>query len=357
MFAELIVVGVRGTRPRRRTAECDAPRRLSRRNVRHRPMSSRVGARHPKAGDRGRRPGAGERRRSEVAHSAYGPSAVLTPANLVTLVRFLGVPVFIAMILLWGATGSTFAFGGLLAFSDGVDGWVARRQGTTSSGAFLDPLADKVIVLGALYALVANGTLWWVPVTIIAVREVAMSIYRCADEPAWRLDPRPRGSAKMKTLFQDLAIGLCIAAAAHHLYRAALRSALGGDRDDRRHGRAVLPRRPPGSGGPIGGFRCLRLTRWRGLRRLTSTRNHAHRDRRGRNRAAARPDHRHQLALARRGAGRHRRRRRTSTRRSATTTSGSFSPCVPHSPGATGRSSAGGSVPPRTTSPARRSPR
>ncbi len=146
----------------------------------------------------------------EVARSAYGPSAVLTPANLVTLLRFLGAPVFIAMILLWGASWVTFAFGGLLAFSDGVDGWVARRQGTTSSGAFLDPLADKVIVLGALYALVANGTLWWVPVTIIAVREVAMSIYR------WLMSRRgvsipARGSAKVKTLLQDLAIGLCLA--------------------------------------------------------------------------------------------------------------------------------------------------
>ena len=33
--------------------------------------------------------------------------------------------------------------------TDGVDGWIARRHGTTRSGAFLDPLADKVLVLGA----------------------------------------------------------------------------------------------------------------------------------------------------------------------------------------------------------------
>jgi CDP-diacylglycerol---glycerol-3-phosphate 3-phosphatidyltransferase len=142
--------------------------------------------------------------------TAYGPSAVLTPANLVTLLRFLGAPVFIAMILVWGANWATFAFGGLLAFSDGVDGWVARRHGTTSSGAFLDPLADKVIVIGALYALVANGTLWWVPVTIIAVREVAMSIYRSVVGRRGISIPA-RNSAKVKTLLQDLAIGLCLA--------------------------------------------------------------------------------------------------------------------------------------------------
>ena len=146
----------------------------------------------------------------ERPSSAYGPSALMTPANLVTLVRFLGAPVFIAMILAWDANWVTFAFGGLLAFSDGIDGWVARRHGTTSSGAFLDPLADKVIVLGALYALVANGTLWWLPVTIIAVREVAMSIYRSVMSRRGISIPA-RSSAKVKTLLQDLAIGLCLA--------------------------------------------------------------------------------------------------------------------------------------------------
>jgi CDP-diacylglycerol---glycerol-3-phosphate 3-phosphatidyltransferase len=147
---------------------------------------------------------------AEERRTAYGPTAVMTPANLVTLVRFLGAPVFIAMILLWGANWATFAFGGLLAFSDGIDGWIARRHGATSSGAFLDPLADKVIVLGALYALVANGTLWWLPVTIIAVREVAMSIYRSVMSRRGVSIPA-RSSAKVKTLLQDLAIGLCLA--------------------------------------------------------------------------------------------------------------------------------------------------
>src|SRR5205823_2632421 len=59
-----------------------------------------------------------------------------------------------------------------------LDGWVARRQGSTSSGAFLDQLADKVLVLGALIALVAEGAFWWVPVALIAVREVVISAYR-----------------------------------------------------------------------------------------------------------------------------------------------------------------------------------
>ena len=66
----------------------------------------------------------------------------------------------------------------MLAGTDGLDGWLARRQGTTRSGAFLDPLADKVLVLGAMSALVAIDRWWWVPVALIAAREIAISLYR-----------------------------------------------------------------------------------------------------------------------------------------------------------------------------------
>ncbi len=85
--------------------------------------------------------------------TTFGPSALLTPANGITVIRLLATPVVIVLILRWGANWFTFVFGGLLAMSDGIDGWLARKQGTTRSGAFLDPLADKAVVLGALVAL------------------------------------------------------------------------------------------------------------------------------------------------------------------------------------------------------------
>ena len=66
----------------------------------------------------------------------------------------------------------------VLCTTDLFDGVLARRHGRTRSGAFLDPLADKVLVLGGMSTLVIAGSLWWVPVAIIAVREVAMSVYR-----------------------------------------------------------------------------------------------------------------------------------------------------------------------------------
>ena len=63
----------------------------------------------------------------------------------------------IVLIMVTGADWINFVVWGALSLTDGIDGWVARRQGTTRSGAFLDPLADKVVVLGALFALVAKG--------------------------------------------------------------------------------------------------------------------------------------------------------------------------------------------------------
>jgi CDP-diacylglycerol--glycerol-3-phosphate 3-phosphatidyltransferase len=142
--------------------------------------------------------------------TTFGPSALLTPANGITVIRLLATPVLIVLIMLWGASWFTFVFGGLLAFSDGIDGWLARKQGTTRSGAFLDPLADKVAVLGALVALVAKGIIWWLPVAIIAVREIAMSVYRSVVGRHGVSIPA-RNSAKFKTLVQDLAIGMCLA--------------------------------------------------------------------------------------------------------------------------------------------------
>ena len=78
------------------------------------------------------------------------------PANAVTIARLLAAPVFVVMIVVWGATWFNFAVGFIVAASDGLDGYIARRQGTTRSGAFLDPLADKALVLGALVTLASR---------------------------------------------------------------------------------------------------------------------------------------------------------------------------------------------------------
>lgn len=138
------------------------------------------------------------------------PNAVATWANLITVSRIALSPVMFLVIPdhnrgAWLAFGLWF----VLCVSDGIDGYLARRHGTTASGAFLDPLADKVLVLGAMFTLVATDMFWIVPVAIIAGREFMISVYRTfvaskgVSIPASRL-------AKWKTVFQQLAVGFAL---------------------------------------------------------------------------------------------------------------------------------------------------
>ena len=109
---------------------------------------------------------------------SFGPSALATPANALTAARLLLAPVVIVLIVDRGAAWSTLLVWIAVAGSDALDGWVARRQGSTSSGAFLDPLADKVLVLGAMVALVIAGVFPVLPVVLIAGREITISVFR-----------------------------------------------------------------------------------------------------------------------------------------------------------------------------------
>jgi len=160
-----------------------------------------------------------------VATNTFGPSALATPANAVTLARVVVLPVLIVLILGTGTQWPALATWVVLAGSDFADGWLARRHGVTRSGAFLDPLADKVIVLGAMAALVAKGVLWWIPVAIIAVREVVLSAYRSYVGRRGVSVPA-RLQAKVKTWLQDIAVGLAIAPVAGHAYRGVLLAVL-----------------------------------------------------------------------------------------------------------------------------------
>lgn len=153
---------------------------------------------------------------------SFGPSALATPANALTAARVLATPLFVALIIAQGATWWTVAVGVVVAGTDWIDGWLARRQGTTRSGAFLDPLADKIVVLAALVALASQGRLPWLPVLLIAAREISMSAYR-----SWvgrrGISIPARSSAKAKTLVQDLAIATCLLPplAPHHVLQLA----------------------------------------------------------------------------------------------------------------------------------------
>src|SRR5262249_61861737 len=80
----------------------------------------------------------------------FGEGAVATPANAITVARVLLAIPTLVLIAQRGASWPAVVLWLVLACTDGVDGWVARRDGTTRSGAFLDPLADKILVIRGL---------------------------------------------------------------------------------------------------------------------------------------------------------------------------------------------------------------
>jgi CDP-diacylglycerol---glycerol-3-phosphate 3-phosphatidyltransferase len=139
----------------------------------------------------------------------FGPSALATPANLVTIGRLVLTIPLLGMIVADGASWSAVTLWVALCITDGIDGHLARRQGTTRSGAFLDPLADKVLVLGAMAALVANDTFWWLPVAVIALRELGIQAFR-----SWwgrrGLAVPASSTAKAKTVVQEVAVGFAL---------------------------------------------------------------------------------------------------------------------------------------------------
>lgn len=143
----------------------------------------------------------------------YGPTALLTPANLMTGFRIVVAPFFIYLIIFDRISWWTTLVGVSVAASDYFDGIVARRHGTTTSGAFLDPFADKVIVLGGLYAITVSRphglTFFVVPAIIITIREIWMSVYRARSAKRGISIPASR-LAKWKTFVQDWAIGFCV---------------------------------------------------------------------------------------------------------------------------------------------------
>jgi CDP-diacylglycerol--glycerol-3-phosphate 3-phosphatidyltransferase/cardiolipin synthase len=100
----------------------------------------------------------------------------------------------------------------LAALSDALDGWLARRSGTVGPrGALVDPLADKILVLGTLGALTAVGTGWPVAVVtaLTALREGVVAVFRVRAFARGVALPAER-LAKLKTAAQMIGVSLII---------------------------------------------------------------------------------------------------------------------------------------------------
>ena len=118
-----------------------------------------------------------------VVQRSYPLWGAATPANAVTFSRILMTPFLCSMVLAdeasLGTSWAAFAIGLLMAFTDLIDGSVARAtNGYSRSGAFLDPLADKIVILGVGFSLVAVNRLALLPIALIAIRELLISAMR-----------------------------------------------------------------------------------------------------------------------------------------------------------------------------------
>jgi CDP-diacylglycerol--glycerol-3-phosphate 3-phosphatidyltransferase len=112
------------------------------------------------------------------ARKRFGQNALATPANFITLSR---IAIAIPALTLIRDRGSEWLTVGLwfaITASDSLDGWLARRDGATRSGAFLDPVADKLIVLGGFAVLADRGVFPWWAVMLVVLRELGISVYR-----------------------------------------------------------------------------------------------------------------------------------------------------------------------------------
>ncbi len=100
---------------------------------------------------------------------------------------------------------------GVAAATDALDGWLARRRGlATPLGAALDPLADKILVLGTLTALAIRGLVPPWALAAIAGRELAVTALRAAGVTS----TSARGWGKVKVIVQDTAAAALLAALA-----------------------------------------------------------------------------------------------------------------------------------------------
>lgn len=142
---------------------------------------------------------------------------MFNPANQLTLVRIVFIPLLVLVYYSpyeWRflASGALFGIAGI---TDALDGYIARKYNLTSPfGAFLDPVADKLMVAVALALLIEshNDVMFTLPAVVIICREIVISALR-----EWMAELGKRASVavssigKLKTTLQIAAIVILLA--------------------------------------------------------------------------------------------------------------------------------------------------
>ena len=137
----------------------------------------------------------------------------LTFPNVLTVLRILLVPVIVVALLEETPHADTVAavVFAVAAFTDGLDGYIARSRGSvTNFGKLMDPLADKLLIIAPLISLVSLGRIAaWVAMVIIT-RELAVTMLRMVAVERGVVIPAST-LGKAKTMLQVAAIFAVIA--------------------------------------------------------------------------------------------------------------------------------------------------
>jgi len=132
--------------------------------------------------------------------------------NAVTFLRAGLVPVILLLLARGGdsvlVAWAAFAIFVIAALTDTVDGWVARRfGGTTAFGAFADPLADKLLIVGTLVVLAVFDRVGWWIVIVVAAREIGVTLLRVVAMRRTGVVVSASTWGKVKTVAQIIAVG------------------------------------------------------------------------------------------------------------------------------------------------------
>ncbi|MGD8312017.1 MAG: CDP-alcohol phosphatidyltransferase family protein [Gammaproteobacteria bacterium] len=127
--------------------------------------------------------------------------------NIITLFRFLLVPPVVVLLLKQQFASALVVFG-IAGFSDALDGFLAKHYGWTSRlGGLLDPLADKLLLLGCFITLGWLGLIPWWLIVLVVVRDIVILtgavVYNFLIE---QLEAAPSPVSKLNTFTQILLV-------------------------------------------------------------------------------------------------------------------------------------------------------
>lgn len=100
------------------------------------------------------------------------PGARVTAADLLTLSR---IPLAVAFVLVGGA-GAQLVILAIVAATDLLDGFIARRLGSSRFGTFIDPVADKLFMAAAFLVVVRSSDLHWYEIAGILLRDIVATV-------------------------------------------------------------------------------------------------------------------------------------------------------------------------------------